>query len=192
MSERLDRFQRMYDEYYGSVVSYVLRRADTAEDAYDAVSETFLTAWRRLDDLPEGPATLPWLYGTARRMLANSYRGAQRQRRLLTRIETEQSSRIGGENELPDSSELRSIAVAFSRLSVADQEVLVLAASEDLNGVEIAAVVGCKPVTARVRLFRARARFAKALDREGVKRGGASGHQTESRADARHEHEDAL
>ena len=46
--------------------------------AQDAVSETFLVAWRRLADVPTGADTLPWLYGVARRVLANQRRGNQR------------------------------------------------------------------------------------------------------------------
>jgi len=44
--------------------------------ADDVVSETFLTAWRRRDDLPAAP--LPWLLVTARHHIANQRRSGRR------------------------------------------------------------------------------------------------------------------
>jgi RNA polymerase sigma-70 factor (ECF subfamily) len=44
----------------------VLRRTDNADDAADVIAETFLTAWRRLDEIPAGDQARLWLYGVAR------------------------------------------------------------------------------------------------------------------------------
>lgn len=60
-------------------MAYARRRCDDAL-AEDVVAETFLVAWRRLDDVP-AHAALPWLYGIARRTLANQHRGRERLRR---------------------------------------------------------------------------------------------------------------
>jgi DNA-directed RNA polymerase specialized sigma24 family protein len=49
------------------------------------IAETFLTAWRRLDDVPAGDEARLWLYGVARRMLANQRRGARRRSSLADR-----------------------------------------------------------------------------------------------------------
>jgi RNA polymerase sigma-70 factor (ECF subfamily) len=58
---------------------YALREVP-AHLANDVVAETFLTTWRRLDEVPD-PA-LPWLLGVARRVVANQRRGEQRRERL--------------------------------------------------------------------------------------------------------------
>ena len=42
--------------------------AAQTSDAQDAAADVFLTAWRRLDELPEGDAARVWLYATARRV----------------------------------------------------------------------------------------------------------------------------
>ena len=68
---REDRFEELFREHYGAVRGYALRRA-LGEPAQDAVSETFLVAWRQLDDVPAD--ALPWLFGVARRVLANQRR----------------------------------------------------------------------------------------------------------------------
>jgi len=72
---RRERFEGLYREHYGAVRGYLLRRA-APELASDALSEIFLAAWRRLDELPADDP-LPWLIGTARKALANQRRSAR-------------------------------------------------------------------------------------------------------------------
>jgi hypothetical protein len=65
-----NRFAELYRDHGRFVLAYALRRA-VPEDAADVVAETFLVAWRRLDDVPgDGRARL-WLYGVAHRVLAD-------------------------------------------------------------------------------------------------------------------------
>ncbi len=45
----------------------MLRRTDNPDDAADVIGEVFLTAWRRLEDMPAGEHARLWLYGVARR-----------------------------------------------------------------------------------------------------------------------------
>ena len=42
----------------------------------EVIAEVFVVAWRRLDELPD--PVLPWLYGAARRVLANEFRHQSR------------------------------------------------------------------------------------------------------------------
>jgi hypothetical protein len=50
------------------------------------VAEVFLIAWRRLDDVPFGNEARPWLFATARRVLANQGRANARRRRLSEKL----------------------------------------------------------------------------------------------------------
>lgn len=65
--DRQERFRVVYDDNYELILGYALRRTDTADDAADVVADTFLVAWRRLDDVPKGEQARLWLYGTAAR-----------------------------------------------------------------------------------------------------------------------------
>ena len=49
-------------EVYEPLQRYLRRRAH-ADDAADALADTLLVVWRRLDDVPDDP--LPWCYGAA-------------------------------------------------------------------------------------------------------------------------------
>ena len=60
--ERARRFDALFRERSPDVIAYCRRRARSSSDAQDAVAEVFLTAWRRLDDVPPGDATRIWLY----------------------------------------------------------------------------------------------------------------------------------
>ncbi|NNF10835.1 MAG: RNA polymerase subunit sigma-24, partial [Acidimicrobiia bacterium] len=75
------RFKRLYDEHFDAVQSYCLRRLPVA-DANDAVSEVFLVAWRKIEAVPTGEESLPWLFGVARNAVRNSGRSHRRSARL--------------------------------------------------------------------------------------------------------------
>src|ERR1700754_806724 len=80
------RFRQLFEAEARSVLGYALRRTEAREDAADVVAETFAVAWRRIADVPPGAQARPWLYGVARRVLANQRRGELRRRRLADRL----------------------------------------------------------------------------------------------------------
>jgi RNA polymerase sigma factor (sigma-70 family) len=183
------RFRALYDRCYSKVLGFALRRADNREDAFDVAAETFVVAWRRLDDVPEDDRALLWLYGTARRVLANQVRSSARQRRVADRLAQLPSlpALLDGGHGLR-----AAIGSAFGRLSDSDRELLLLAGWEELDAAQIAEVTGGTRAAVRVRLHRARARFATELEREDVKRPGRSGHRTARWAMARPGTEESL
>ena len=67
----------IYRRHSAAVLAYALRRC-APDDAADVASETFVVAWRRIADIPDEPAVRPWLFGVARRVLANQRRGIRR------------------------------------------------------------------------------------------------------------------
>jgi RNA polymerase sigma factor (sigma-70 family) len=158
-------FERLYEAHYDAVARYALRRTDSPDDAVDVLGETFMTAWRRLDDVPDGPdAARLWLYGVARRVLANQRRGAARRELLVTKLRGE-FTEAAAARPAADTGAVRN---AFARLSDDDRELLSLTGWEGLSPGEVAEVLGCRAGAVRVRLHRARKRFARALAEEGV------------------------
>jgi RNA polymerase sigma factor (sigma-70 family) len=153
-SERRRRFDALFASYSSDIVAYCGWRAG-ASDAQDAVAEVFLTAWRRLDELPEGDAARVWLYATARRVIANQRRSTRRRFALHERLALEAASAP----TVSASEEETLVYEALQRLGPLDREVLLLAEWEGLSPAQIAVVIGCLTVTARGRLHRARRRF---------------------------------
>lgn len=154
--QRASRLEGLFDAYCPDIVAYCRWRADSPSDAEDAVSEVFLTAWRRIDDIPQGPGARVWLYATARRVLANQRRSHRRRTELARRLMAEAVVPAGD----PVSDRERVLVrAALDRLSERDCEVLLLAEWEGLSAGQIASVLGCVAVTARTRLHRSRRRF---------------------------------
>jgi RNA polymerase sigma-70 factor, ECF subfamily len=155
---RADRFTALYDAYYHRVLGYARRRAGR-DDAVDIVAETFAIAWRRLDDVPGGEQSLYWLYAAARRVLANHRRAQRRRADLISAIESEPLAA----STPPPAIESRRVAPALARLHEDERELLLLVAWEGLDASAVAAVLCCSQNAARIRIHRARRRFAEAL-----------------------------
>ena len=152
------RFEAVYRTHYASVCAYARRRLP--ERADDVVAETFLVAWRRLDQLPGDG--LPWLYGVARRVISDFRRGARRQIALAERIAgfPEPSDALP---ELPDDR----LAAALAALSEKERELLLLVYWEDLEPARAASAMGCSRAAAVTRLWRAHRRLRAELERLG-------------------------
>jgi RNA polymerase sigma-70 factor (ECF subfamily) len=175
--DRRARFEVAYRALYVPIRGYVARRCADPEDAAEVVAETFVTLWRRLDDAPPGEALRPWVYGVARRTLANQRRGDRRRTALAERLAAEPPLAVAD----PEPAGVdRDVARAFAGLSDADRELLSLVAWEGLSHEELAVALGVSRAVVRLRLHRARRRFAAALQRIAP-----PGHVTPRRALAR-------
>ncbi|MFD8533100.1 RNA polymerase sigma factor [Streptosporangium canum] len=130
------------------------------------VAETFMTAWRRIEEVPEGDAARPWLFGVARRVLANHRRGERRheQRTAALREQLAASPLLA---QLPQDG-LSEISRVFAGLSEDDRELLALVAWEQLDTAQLGRALGISRNAVRVRLYRARRRFARALAEAGI------------------------
>ncbi len=155
------RFERLYAQHGRAVLGYAVRRT-SLDDAADVVAETFLVAWRRLDDVPAEDARL-WLYAVARRVLANQERSERRRQRLADRLR--QELRVALDTVPAPDPEAAAVEAALAQLGPDDREVLRLSAWEELTPVEIATVLGVSQVAVRSRLHRARRRLRAALRR---------------------------
>ncbi len=179
---RRERFRTIYEENYKRLLGYALRRT-APDDAADAVAETFIVAWRRLEELPEGEATRLWLYGTARRVLANQTRSQRRQARLSDRVRTDLARDLADMTLSPEPTDA---AVALARLRPDEREILRLSAWEGLDPGEIAAIFGWSRNAARIRLHRARRRLKRELARlEGGSDEDTAAHNVAEASDTR-------
>jgi len=71
-------FEAIYRETYRKTLAYALRRTRAAQDAHDVVAETYIVAWRRLDQLLNAREPQAWLYAVAYRVLTNQRRSHRR------------------------------------------------------------------------------------------------------------------
>jgi RNA polymerase sigma-70 factor (ECF subfamily) len=153
------RFRDLHAETYADLVRFVERRS-FGNDAEDVVSAVFMTAWRRIDNMPEDAR--PWLFGIARKQMQNAARGAARQRDLDVAIAAHADSTVADTAQA--SSARIDFVRAWHRLEPRDRETLALVAFDGLNADQAATVLGCRRSTFTMRLTRARRRLRDALD----------------------------
>ncbi|WP_035855563.1 RNA polymerase sigma factor [Cryptosporangium arvum] len=153
-----ERFRRIYAAHFDALLAYAIRRVEQPEDAADVVAEAFVVVWRRRGDVPPDDEVRMWLYGVARRVLANHHRGRARRDRLGERLRQRLRAVVPTDpgSDVPHRLVLRA---ALARLSALDREVLMLTFWEGLEPREIATVLGLSAPTVRARLSRARRRL---------------------------------
>jgi RNA polymerase sigma-70 factor (ECF subfamily) len=158
--ERRHEFEMLYSTYVGLVLGYALRRAPRVE-AEEIVGDVFLTAWRRLDDLPSDP--LPWLLASARNVLRNQRRSAHRQGALTARVSLDRQT--GPSDDPADRViEVERALAALDQLTDLQREAVLLLTWEGLTRQQAAAALGCSRAALAVRLYRARVTLSAAFD----------------------------
>ena len=154
-----DRFEALYRRHFRPVLRYALARLEP-ERARDVTAETFLIAWRRLGEVPAEPAA--WLFGVARRVIADQLRADVRRAALSARLTT-----MSGRADCPDPAEefgQRHLALtALASLREPDREILLLIAWDGLSPPLAANALGISRLSFAVRLHRARQRLSAAL-----------------------------
>jgi RNA polymerase sigma-70 factor (ECF subfamily) len=151
-----DAWEQLIAESQSRLYSYLLYNVPTAEDAQDLLSEVFLAALRSISTLDDSLALTRWLYGIARRKIADFWR------------QTKPTS------ELSDSLEATSNHVSLefreALASVPDQtrQALLLRYREGLSVEEIANIMGRTYKATESLLSRGRVLLKAALDDMGV------------------------
>jgi RNA polymerase sigma-70 factor (ECF subfamily) len=171
---RRERFEAVYRELYAPICGYVLRRVHEPEDAAEVIAETFATLWRRFDRCPSGDELRPWLFGVARRVIANQRRGERRRSALGERLASQAEPAAEAVHAVETPSDL---ARAFASLSESDRELLSLVAWEGLTSEELAVALGTNRAAVRLRLHRARKRMREALPLTQVRLSGGQEHE---------------
>jgi RNA polymerase sigma factor (sigma-70 family) len=161
--EHREAFASAYQALYVPVCGYVMRRVREPEDAADVIAETFLVLWRRFEEAPSGDELRPWVYGVARRAMANQRRTKLRQAAVATRLSADLAEARNHLEPVYDVEADSGLRVALDALSSSDREILRLVAWEGLSPKELAIALGTSQPAARVRLHRARRRLADAL-----------------------------
>jgi RNA polymerase sigma factor (sigma-70 family) len=159
------RFVEIYESFYGFVYAFCRRRVEQSR-VEDVVAETFLVAWRRIDEIPDGEDALRWLYAVAYRVVGHQWRGSARQRKLGKKLAV-----IAVEAATPPdqfvvvSDEAARVLQAASRLKRSDRELLIMAIWDELSYADIASILNIKTSAVKQRVYEARKRLTKEYNR---------------------------
>jgi len=145
----------LFESYAGFVLRTVRRLGVRPSDTEDVTQEIFMTAHRRMADRHTDVHPRSWLFGIARRVVANYLRKAHRLREQLS-DDVAPVSTSDPAQELQLTRERALLERALGRLDSDKREVFVLFELEGLTMQEVADTVSCPLNTAYSRLYAAR------------------------------------
>lgn len=160
-------FTRVYEDHVWDVYGYLAYRAPSRADAEDLTQVTFeraLRSWHRYDEKRASPRT--WLLAIAKNALTDHHRRAAGRPTTVLPDELEESrlpAGPGADHRLgPDPD----IAEGLARLTDREREVIALRFGGDLNGPEIAKLLGLSVANVQQISSRALRSMRRYLDRD--------------------------
>ncbi|AWW41444.1 RNA polymerase sigma factor [Streptomyces cadmiisoli] len=184
-------FAQLFRAHATAVYAYAARLTGDGSAAEDAVSLTFLEAWRlrqkllpdsewpgRTPGSPEDGGSAresaddglrPWIFGIATNVLRNMQRTARRHSAALARLPRQDAEDDFSEDlvaRLEDAERLAAARTALGRLRKREREVFALCVWSELSYAEAAAALDVPVSTVRSRLARARQRLRRLAESE--------------------------
>jgi RNA polymerase sigma factor (sigma-70 family) len=158
-------FNMLFDAYSRAVYNLAFRLTGNWSTAEEAVSLTFLEAWRlRASVEMEGGSLRPWLLGIAINVNRNMSRAARRHQAALSRLPPpphvpDFADELAG--QLDDARQLRRVLAVLGRLRADERDVIALCVWSELDYAAAAQALGVPAGTVRSRLSRARRKLRK-------------------------------
>jgi RNA polymerase sigma factor (sigma-70 family) len=151
-----------YDRYAPALYTYCRSMLHDADDAADALQDTFVVAARKLDGLRDPDRLRPWLYAVARNECL------RRIKARASTVELEQAGEVSDdavdlEAGVRQSEIQELVRSAFGGLNPGDREVLELSLRHELDGADLGAALGVSANHAHALLSRARTQLETSL-----------------------------
>lgn len=166
-----DALEKFYLAHVEDIEQFVVRRVADPYLAADLTADIFMAAmeasahYRARRGVPRA-----WLFGIARNTIHNEFRRAGRERDAVRRIQGRaflDDDDLARMRERIDAAAIsRELFRAMEELPDSEREALELHAIDDLSPREVGEALGISPVSARVRLHRARRALRQTLGDE--------------------------
>lgn len=178
-----DAFEQLLLEHQKNVYNLCYRMAGNPDDAMDLSQETFLRAWRCLDQYQFASAFSTWLYRLCSNICIDFLRKRRRQQTVPLTFEDadgeEQTYAVPDPAPLPEEQvELKLtreiLQAAMAQLLPEHRAVLQLRVVNEMSYEQIADVLDIQIGTVKSRLSRARNQLKKILERGNLSRRASS------------------
>ena len=178
-----DAFEQLLLEHQKNVYNLCYRMANNPDDAMDLSQETFLRAWRCLDQYQFASAFSTWLYRLCSNLCIDFLRKRRRQQTVPLTFEDadgeEQTYAVPDPAPLPEELvELKltreTLQAAMAQLLPEHRAILQLRVCEDLPYEQIADILDIQVGTVKSRLSRARTQLKKILERGNLSAAASS------------------
>jgi RNA polymerase sigma-70 factor (ECF subfamily) len=165
-----DDFAEIVRQHQSRVFAVLYRYERDAQRLEDLAQETFVKAWRALEQFDGRAPFEHWLSRIAVRVALDHLRKRQRVRNEVGFDELGEGAldwlqTDGGESELEADAARELLDLAMRDLAPADRMVITLQEIEGRSVKEIASLLGISGVAVRVRALRARMRLKNALEK---------------------------
>jgi len=162
--ERTSRFNELAEAYSTDLYRYAMWICGNDALAKDLVQETFLRAWRALDNLKDVGAAKSWLITILRREFARTF-----ERKVPKFTDVDKVVVIEGDELEPDEqTERRLLRKGIMRLEPKYRDPLLLQVVFGYSCAEISEQLGISKSAVMTQLFRARDKLKTQLQKDGV------------------------
>lgn len=159
----MSAFDELIARWHTPIWQYVRRMADGNELADELTQETWLRVLRGIPELREPGQVVPWMFGIARRVLADRLRQKYRQEALLENAYNDLRDGDEGEIAYDRSDEIANLLDKLDGLPLPTRELLTLYYLQELSVDEIGQVLGIPAGTVKSRLYHARLALKEAV-----------------------------
>jgi len=164
------KFEKQIPELYPRLHrSMTVFAADSNIDIDDILQETFLKAYKKIDQFDGQSSLYTWLYSIARNITIDEFRSRKRKPDRSNTPADEFD--IADDNSEPNETgrpEIYDLRNAVSELPEILREIVVMKTLEGLSYDEISEVTGINTETLKNRMFRAKKQLAESLKKNGV------------------------
>jgi RNA polymerase sigma factor (sigma-70 family) len=144
-------FEVVYDRHHRGILSFSRHMLGSADEAEDAVQQTFISAYDALQSDSRDIRLKAWLYTIARNRCLSILRSRREQPAELDEVPV-----AGLSEEVQQRADLRELLADVQGLPVDQRAALVLAEVGDLSHAEVGAIVGCEVAKVKSLVFQAR------------------------------------
>ncbi|MDP2561740.1 sigma-70 family RNA polymerase sigma factor [Psychrobium sp. 1_MG-2023] len=156
--ELKQQYQLLVKQYHGDLYRYGYWLTNDKQVTEDLVQETFLRAWRAIDQLADINAAKSWLITILRRENARRF-----ERKQLSLVDIDDCEIADEQDTTSTEIENDELRQAIEMLAPEYKEPLVLQALLGFSGDEISKQLGLNKNTVMTRLFRAKKQLANLL-----------------------------
>lgn len=168
------KFEVLVGAYQQRIYSTLLGMLGNRQDAEDVTQETFLTAFRKLDQFERRSSFYTWLHRIAFNAAIDLQRRKKRTRnRLVSSDVIDTIERAGQQSSSPESivianETVTQVQLAMSRLDVERRNIIALRDLQGMDYAEIASMLDIPVGTVRSRLHRARIELRDIMNAMGI------------------------
>lgn len=150
-----EKYQALVNQYHGDLFRYAFWLTGDKHTAEDVLQETFLRAWRAIDQLHETQAAKSWLITILRRENARRF-----ERKQLQLVDIDSVQIVDESNHNEDEQQHQQLQRAIMMLATEYREPILLQIIAGFSGDEIASLLKLNKNTVMTRLFRAKKQLA--------------------------------